>query len=228
MRNSTKPSPTNGKRPRGRPRQYDVERALSAAADVFWTNGFAGTSLDDLAAATGMNRPSLYAAFGDKREIYLATLRRYRDRSRAIALSLLADDPPLRTYLRRFYSVALDIYLDDETFARGCYLTGTAATQAAVDPAVRDFLAESIRRTDAFLADLIAKARVRGEIDARADPDVLARLANSILHTLAVRSRAGFPRNELQALADAAVLAICGAAPVTRGKARGIAGTRRQ
>src|SRR5262245_66197867 len=65
------------RRPRGRPRAYDPEIALQLATESFWRAGYAATSLDDLSAATGMNRPSLYSAFGDKRDLYLAALRRY-------------------------------------------------------------------------------------------------------------------------------------------------------
>ena len=83
-------------RMRGRPRQYDPERALAQAAEAFWKHGYAATSLDDLVAATGMNRPSLYAAFGDKRDLYLKTLTRYQQQSRAIGAQITADDPPLR------------------------------------------------------------------------------------------------------------------------------------
>ena len=70
---------------RGRPRAYDPQAALARAAETFWKAGYAGTSLDDLVAATGMNRPSLYAAFGDKRDLYLKTLEHYRDEGRALA-----------------------------------------------------------------------------------------------------------------------------------------------
>jgi len=201
--------PVEGRR-RGRPRAYDPDRALASAAQVFWKNGYTGTSLDELAAATGMNRPSLYAAFGDKRDLYLRTLERYRDQSRAMARQLLADNPPLRVYLRRFYKTALDLYLNAEGGARGCYSIGTAATQATVDLAVRAFLVDSIRGTDAFLADLIRKAHGRGEIALTASPAALAQLATATLHTLAVRSRAGVPRKELTALAAATIDVICG------------------
>src|SRR3954470_12000138 len=67
---------------RGRPRAYEPEVALARALDVFWKDGFAATSLDDLSAATGMNRPSLYGAFGDKRELYIKSYESYRDRAR--------------------------------------------------------------------------------------------------------------------------------------------------
>jgi len=200
-------------RPRGRPRQYDPERALGAAAKVFWKKGYAAASLDDLAAATGMNRPSLYAAFGDKRDLYLKTLARYREQSRAGTLRLLDDNPPLRVFLKRYYDAALDIYLSSGDDARGCYSISTAPAQATTDPGVRAFLAESFGATDAFLTGLIRKARERGEIAASAEPVALARVATATLHTIAVRSRAGVSRKELEALVAGAVDVICGSPP---------------
>ncbi len=194
------------KRPRGRPRAYDPDTALARAAGTFWRQGYDGTSLDDLAAATGMNRPSLYAAFGDKRDLYLKTLARYRDGARAMALEMLQDDPPLRVFLERFYKGAIDLYLAEGS--RGCFTIGTAATQAAVDPKVRDFLAGSIRETDAFLTGRVRKAGERKEITG--DPAVLGQLATATLHALAVRARAGLSRKELNTLAAGAIDVICG------------------
>jgi TetR/AcrR family transcriptional regulator, copper-responsive repressor len=209
VQKSSSPAKT---RPRGRPRQYDPERALADAAKVFWKKGYAGTSLDDLAAATGMNRPSLYAAFGDKRDLYLQTLRRYREQSRAMTLRLLDDNPTLRVFLKRFYDAALDIYLAGDADTRGCYSISTAPAQATTDPAVRAFLAESVGSTDAFLTTLMRKARDRGEIAANAEPSALAQVATATLHTIAVRSRAGVSRKQLQALAAGAIEVICGSA----------------
>jgi TetR/AcrR family transcriptional regulator, copper-responsive repressor len=197
-------------RTRGRPRQYDPERALANAAAAFWKQGYAATSLDDLVAATGMNRPSLYAAFGDKRDLYLGTLKRYQQQSRAIGAQITADDPPLRLFLKRFYEAALDIYLESGDTARGCYSISTAPAQAVTDPAVRDFLAASIAGTDIFLAKQIAKARERGELPIEADPQALAQLVTAALHTIAIRARVGVPRKQLKAVAAAAIDAICG------------------
>ncbi len=193
---------------RGRPRAYDPQVALARAAETFWRAGYAGTSLDDLVAATGMNRPSLYAAFGDKRDLYLKTLEHYREEGRALARHALAGEPTLRVFLKRFYDKALALYLRGGP--RGCYSIGTAATVAAVDEGVRAFLAESMRSTDAFLKSRIEKAKARGEIARDADPAALAYLASATLHTLAIRSRAGLPRKELDALARAAIEVICG------------------
>jgi hypothetical protein len=83
---------------------------------------------------------------------------------------------------------------------------------AAVDDKVRDFLADSMRTTDGFLTHQIEKAKARGEIARDADPTALGYLATATLHTLAVRSRAGLPRKELDALVDAAIDVICGKA----------------
>ena len=195
---------------RGRPRAYDPQAALARAAEVFWKAGYAGTSLDDLVEATGMNRPSLYAAFGDKRDLYLKTLEYYRGESRALARAALADDPPLRVLLKRFYDKALELYLSGGP--RGCYSIGTAATVAAVDDGVRAFLADSMRTTDSFLTHQIEKAKQRGELLPGADPAALGYLATATLHTLAIRARAGLPRKELNALVNAAIDVICGKA----------------
>lgn len=197
----------NEPKKRGRPRAYDPATAVARAADTFWKAGYAGTSLDDLSEATGMNRPSLYAAFGDKRDLYLKTLEHYRDEARAVARAALTDRPPLKVFLKRFYGKALELYL--EGGPRGCYSIGTAATVAAVDDGVRAFLAESMRTTDSFLKHQIEKAKERGEIAADADAAALAYLASATLHTLAVRSRAGLPRKELDALVTAAIGVIC-------------------
>src|SRR5262245_31945553 len=96
---------------RGRPRAYDADSALAKAAGVFWDSGYAATSLDDLSAATGMHRPSLYGAFGDKRALYLATVQRYRDTSMARTAEILSGDRPLRDELAALYAAALSIYL---------------------------------------------------------------------------------------------------------------------
>ncbi len=157
-----------------------------------------------------MNRPSLYAAFGDKSDLYLKTLERYQRKSRTKTLELLADNPSLRVFLTRFYDGALEIYRAGGADARGCYSISTAPAQATVDPAVREFLDESIRGTDAFLAGVIEKARERGEIAASADPAALAQIATATLHTIAVRSRVGASRKQLKALAAAAIDMICG------------------
>src|SRR6202011_985705 len=94
-----KPAAPVAPKRRGRPRAYQPDVALGKALDLFRKDGFAATSLDDLSAATGMNRPSLYGAFGDKRELYIKSYQRYRDDARLAMIDILGDQQPIRKRL---------------------------------------------------------------------------------------------------------------------------------
>lgn len=191
-------------RPRGRPRLFDEDAALDCALDVFWTRGLGATSLDDLAAAMGMRRPSVTNAFGDKQALYRRALARFADRARTAAASQLAD-PELRHALERFYLAALDVYFASDP-ARGCAVICTAPAAAVVHPEVRDDLLRVVRDLDAALERRFALA---GD----AEPGVSARLAQAVLHTLAIRSRAGESRAALRRLARAAASRLAAATP---------------
>jgi AcrR family transcriptional regulator len=206
-------SPDAAPAKRGRPRAYDPATALTRATAAFWDAGFAATSLDDLAAATGMNRPSLYGAFGDKHALYRTAFERYRDLGNAGMAEALIDTRPLREGLRAVYEGALALYYSGDKSARGCFMIGTTLTEAAADPELRTALRDALRGFDKAFAARFRLARERGELAADADPDVLATLASGFLYFLAIRSRAGEPRATLAAAADAAVAAICGPAP---------------
>jgi AcrR family transcriptional regulator len=197
---------------RGRPPAYVPEVALARATMAFWESGFAATSLDDLAAATGMNRPSLYGAFGDKHALYLRALAAYWDAGRTGLADALASDRPLREGLRRVYTVALDLYFPLKGQPRGCFLIGTATTEAMRDADVRAMLAEALRELDSAFEARLRLGQDSGELAADADPRLLAMMAGATLHTLALRSRAGATRAELEKLVDGAVALICGPA----------------
>jgi len=189
----------------GRPREYDPELALQRATDAFWDGGFSGTSLDDLSAQMGMNRPSLYAAFGDKEALYLKTLENYHAGRRAQIASALGGGRPLSVALRAIYERIIERFLDGKHGARGCYLVGTAVTEAVENPAVRKILYESVQDLDEAFRSAFSAAKARGELGKRADPRALAALASAVVHTLALRARSGQPRAALQAVADSAV-----------------------
>jgi TetR/AcrR family transcriptional regulator, copper-responsive repressor len=194
---------------RGRPRAYEPEVALGKALDLFRKGGFAATSLDDLSAATGMNRPSLYGAFGDKRELYIKSYRRYRDDARAAMLDIFRKEMPIRERLARIYAIALDIYLGGES-PRGCFTVMTAASEAVADPEIRAMVLEGFSELDKAFAACFRHASERGELAASADPMVLARLASATIHTIAIRARAGVPRQELEAIVKGAIDVMVG------------------
>ena len=196
---------------RGRPRAYDPQTALRQAADSFWRTGYSGTSLDEISAATGMNRPSLYAAFGDKHTLYLKALEQYWQLALAAMREALADDDQaLDEALMRVYDGQLSIYFSADGRPLGCFAVGTATTEAVEDAAIRSALAEGLRALDAELEARLRTARARGELKADADPAALAVLASATLHSIAIRARAGVPRAELREIARKAVRVICG------------------
>jgi AcrR family transcriptional regulator len=196
------------RRPPGRPREYDPEVALRQATDAFWDGGYAGTSLDELSARTGMNRPSLYAAFGDKEALYLRTLDGYIAGRREFLRGIVSKRLPLAGTLREMYRMMIDRFTEGEAGERGCYLISTAVTEALGNPKVRERLTASQREIDGTFRDLIAAARERGEIAADADPAALALIASALVHSLAARARGGQPRAQLLRIADAAVRII--------------------
>ena len=203
------PEPASTKR-RGRPRGYEPEIALGKALDLFRKDGFAATSLDELSAATGMNRPSLYGAFGDKRELYIKSYARYRADARAAMQEIFRKELPIRKRLERIYAVALDIYLSGETGPRGCFTVMTAASEAVADPEIRALVLEGFSELDKAFTACFRRARENGELPESADPAVLAQLASATIHTIAIRARARVPRKELEAIVQGALDVMLG------------------
>ena len=199
------------KRGRGRPRAYDADEALTRARDTFWQSGYSATTLDELSTATGMNRPSLYGAFGDKHALYLATLERYVEVNVTAMNEVLSEERPLEEALMQVYDLALGLYFRPAGAPRGCFLIGTAAVEAVEDEAVRTILGTGLQAFDRSFEARFARAQRDGDLDRRADPAALAKIASAILHTLAVRSRAGDKRSALRATAEAGVAMLCGA-----------------
>lgn len=156
-----------------RPREFNVDAALESAMQVFWTKGYESTSLDDLCEATGLGRSSLYAAFGDKRGLYLSALDRYEAVGVGRISAALAR-PPLRKALAAFVGRIID-----DTVAgpgrRGCFIGNCAAELARGERTAANRVRRSLDRLEATFRDALAGARARGEIAATSDVDALAR-----------------------------------------------------
>ena len=196
-------------RRRGRPRAYDPAVAIRQARDTFWRGGYAATSLEDLSAGMGMNRPSIYAAFGDKRALYLRAAGEYAAISRTWLATALARPRSLPEGLRVVYRYARDFYLAGGDAPRGCFLLGTAVTEAYRDAEVRAVVEATMSAFTATFAERFERAERDGELSPHA-PDALAQIATATLNTLAVRARTGASAMDLDALIDATVGVICG------------------
>jgi AcrR family transcriptional regulator len=192
-------------RPRGRPRAYDPDQALARARDAFWDGGYTGTSLEELSDATGMNRPSLYGAFGDKRALYLQIMERYREMGRTVMQEELSYEVALEEALRRTFARAISIYLSGAHGARGCFLTNTAATESVRDADIRAAFAAGLHELDDQFEARLRYASAHGDLGSDIDPAALARVLGGIMNSLALRARAGESRATLEATVDAVV-----------------------
>ena len=157
-----------------------------------------------------MNRPSLYGAFGDKRELYIKSYQRYRDDARAAMLDIFRAEAPLRERLQRIYAIALDIYLGGEYGPRGCFTVMTAASEAVADPQIRALALQGFVELDKAFAACFRLGQERGELPDSADPVVLGQLASATIHTIAIRARTRVPRKELEAIVNGAIGVMCG------------------
>jgi AcrR family transcriptional regulator len=195
------------KRARGRPRKFDAEQVLGNALLVFWTRGYAGTSLDQLADAMAMKRPSIYNAFGDKQSLYRAALDAFHERLNS-GLGLLLVQQDAKVALNHFFTRALDVYMAGEP-PLGCLIFCTAPAEAIIHPEVREDILEITTRTDKTLKIFFENARQAGHFSTETDAVIAAQFTQATLHSLALRSRAGQSRSTLNRMAKGAVEMIC-------------------
>lgn len=190
-------------RPRGRPRKFDETKALEAAAQVFWRKGFDGTSLDDLAAAMEMNRPSIYGAFGDKETIYRRALGTFVEQMQAASTATLFGKGDIRKSLKAFYKAALEVYTTGDD-PLGCMVMSTATCTAPTHPDVLSDLQTTLNAIDESFKQRLELAVSEGELDVH-DLETRAQLAQALLHTLSIRARAGESKKQLTQLVNRSI-----------------------
>ena len=196
----TRPGPQ-----RGRPREFDVERALQAALKVFWRKGYEGASLLDLTKAMGINRPSLYAAFGNKEALFRKALDRYVQGPGCYLREAL-NEPTARAVAEKFLQGSV-VLLSDPKNPRGCLAVQGALACGETGNAIRKEL--SARREAGVLAlrDRFDRAKAQGDLPADADPADLARFLATIAHGMSVEAAGGASRQELTRVAARAMKA---------------------
>ncbi len=196
-------------KPRGRPRSFDEQQVLAAILNVFWVKGFNATSLDDIAEVTGLTRPSLYAAFGNKEAMYLRALEIFRARmEQDLAPALIRGTDP-KSALSAFYKAALDNYFVAGGPPLGCMVYTTAVTESVTHPEIRSSLSSFLSQLD---AGLIRFFSARDSSMSKDRAEALAKLASSVLISIGIRARSGASRAELDELAESSAAVIAAAA----------------
>jgi TetR/AcrR family transcriptional repressor of nem operon len=195
----------------GRPRSFDTTSALRAIEDQFRMTGYAGTSLDDVAAATGLGRGSIYAAFGDKHELFMRSLEEFCERNEARVAAVL--DGPDETAVSRLHAFLLaSAQMGDGGTAQKCMATKFAVELDEQDPEALARVAQSFSVFRRRLRDCVLAAQRHGDVDPSADADVVAGLLYTVTRGLQVMASAGQTAEELEPVAEAAFRSL----PLTR------------
>jgi len=189
----------------GRPRSFDYDAALRQAMHVFWTMGYDGASLRDLKGAMGITGPSLYAAFGDKRELYLKTIDHYRDAEGCAPLVAFEAEEDIAAAIRAFLVEIIDSATGHESGAKGCFLASSVATTAGQVDGVSERLQAAIEEAQARLTARFEREVETGTLPEGFPSEERAALLFDIRQGYMFRGRAGVAREALMRDLDARV-----------------------
>jgi AcrR family transcriptional regulator len=197
--------------PKGRPRTFDADAALDVALNLFWRHGYDGTSVAALTAAMGINVPSLYAAFGNKEELFRKVLDRYLQRP-ASYLPKALQDPSARRAIEKLFAGAIDMVMNP-AHPDGCLLVQGALASGPDSAAIRHELGRRRAGAEAAICRRLARARAEGDLPPAADPDRLARYVVTVVWGMSVQAAGGASRADLEQIAATAMLAWPAAPP---------------
>ncbi len=190
----------------GRPRGFDPEAALARARDVFWSRGYAATSVQDLVDALSLQRGSLYAAFGDKRALYLKAVRLYDTENRSRLAELLDEDPVLPVLRRMLTRPATLIGAQRAgEERRGCLVGNTTAELVPADQEAGALVAAAYDGFVDVVSDALRRAQATGEVTTATTPEAQAQLILLLFQGSALVSRAETNQERLDAAVDAAL-----------------------
>jgi AcrR family transcriptional regulator len=184
----------------GRPRGFDPEKALEAALRVFWKKGYEGTALSDLTEAMGINRPSIYATFGNKEALFRKALDRYSERMTNYMGEALKE-ATARAVAERLMAGTADL-LSCPGNPKGCLIVQGALACGDEAQGIRKELIARRATGEAAVRGRFERAKVEGNLPAGIDAGDLARYVMAVMHGMAVQSAGGASREELQGVID--------------------------
>jgi AcrR family transcriptional regulator len=182
--------------PGGRPRTFDEQEALERAVEVFWRQGYEGTSITDLTTAMGVNKPSLYSVYGGKADLFRRAIAHYAEHDMAYARAALEEPTALLVAQRFLRDNVTALTLENKP--PGCLSIQGGLSCSAENQEVATFLAASRLAGEKAFADRFRLAVEQEDLPADADPDSLARFLMVVSEGHAVHAAAGVPREALQ------------------------------
>jgi AcrR family transcriptional regulator len=191
--------------PTGRPREFDVDKALDRALKVFWRKGYEGASLSDLTKAMGINRPSLYAAFGNKEALFKKAMDRYLEGPGAFVREAL-QQPTARAVVEHVFRGSIELVTDSRN-PHGCLMVQGALACGDTADCVRREMAKRRAASVTALSKRFERAVAEGDLASDWNPADLARFVTTVMHGIAVQAASGASRDELERAADIALRA---------------------
>ncbi len=176
----------------GRPRTFDSRQALTAAMNVFWAKGYDGASLKDLTGAMGISGPSMYAAFGDKRELFLKTIDLYGDVDGCAPVVIFESEPDIRLAVRGFLEEVIKYATAHESGAKGCFLASSVSASIGEVEGVKERVEKAIEDTDRRLASRFDREKENGVLPEDFPSLERARLLYDVRQGYMFRGRAGW------------------------------------
>jgi len=194
---------------RARPRSFDADAVLDTAMSLFWARGYQCTSLSDLLEATGLNKASLYEAFGDKEQLYLKALARYGSTQGTHAVELLNAEPDVAKAIEVFFRSNV-VMVTETTRLSGCLVvTGSSACGTGLLPEKIDLALQGAHHgVLETIAARLERAKIEGQLDASANTGALAQYVATVVAGLAVKAKLGAPREQLNLVVDWALRAL--------------------
>ncbi|KZB79385.1 TetR/AcrR family transcriptional regulator [Amycolatopsis regifaucium] len=190
-----------------RVKEFDVDAACDAALELFWRQGYEATSVNDLVAALGIGKASLYATFGTKHDLYLTALNRYIARGNERFVEDFAGPGPALAGVRRLIERYLAEILD-ESGRDGCFVVNAAMEMMPKDPEVARAVERSWDALELALRMALSRAKAQGELDAATDPEALARFLLTVLQGMRVLSKGPDPAPRAKATAEQALAVL--------------------
>jgi AcrR family transcriptional regulator len=179
----------------GRPREFDVDKALDAAMVVFWRQGYDATTLSDLCTAMGINRPALYSAFDNKRELFVRSIQRYATVDAAPIFGCL--DQPTAWDVTEQYLVRSVKVLTNPKRPLGCFYLQTALVASDANVDIAEMMASHRKEHERLLAARYRQAKRDGDLAAGENPVALSRFVSTFRHGVAVQACTGVPAKDL-------------------------------
>ena len=190
---------------KGRPRSFNADKALDKALRVFWEKGYEGASLTELTKAMGINRPSMYAAFGDKEQLFRKALDRYLQGPAAYAYEALKE-PSARKAIEKLLLGAVE-GLSNPKNPKGCLLVQGALACGDESKSIRDELILRRAAAEAEIAKRLKRAKTEGELPEGVNPNDLARFYVTVMRGLGIQAATGATRAELTRVVETAMKA---------------------